>query len=123
VQAGEGLSRGALHSIFVEEDAVELLASEEHVLDDVEIVREGKVLVDGLDASEAASLGLRMWTGLPLQSISPWSGWWMPATVLVRTDLPAPLSPQRAVTCPAGRSRLTSNSACTAPKCLLMPSA
>src|SRR5450759_1817760 len=40
---------------------------------------------------------------------------------LVRTDLPAPLSPQRAVTCPAGRSRSTPYRAWTAPKCLLMP--
>src|SRR5450756_671536 len=40
---------------------------------------------------------------------------------LVRTDLPAPLSPHSAVTCPAGRSRSTPDSAWTAPKCLLIP--
>src|SRR5688572_13495746 len=41
--------------------------------------------------------------------------------VLTRTDLPAPLSPRRAVTWPAGTSRSTPASASTAPKCFLMP--
>src|ERR1700732_3298678 len=36
----------------------------------------------------------------------------------VSTDFPAPLSPHRPVTWPAGRSRLTWYSACTGPKCL-----
>src|SRR5262245_34808946 len=45
----------------------------------------------------------------------------MPAMHLVSTDFPAPLSPQRPVTCPAGRSRSTSVSACTGPKCLSRP--
>src|SRR3954447_3178048 len=40
---------------------------------------------------------------------------------LMSTDLPAPLSPARAVTWPAGTSRLTSASACTGPKFLSMP--
>src|SRR5438094_3158068 len=40
---------------------------------------------------------------------------------LVKTDLPAPLSPHRAVILPAGRSRSTPYSACTAPKCLSTP--
>src|SRR6266480_7749316 len=47
----------------------------------------------------------------------------MPAMHLVRTDFPAPLSPQRAVTCPAYRSRSTFVSACTGPKCLSTPRA
>src|SRR6267143_6673262 len=42
----------------------------------------------------------------------------MPATHLVSTVLPAPLSPHSAVTFPAGRSRSTWYSACTGPKCL-----
>src|SRR6266852_5519904 len=42
----------------------------------------------------------------------------MPAMHLVRTVLPAPLSPQSAVTFPYGRSRSTWYSACTGPKCL-----
>src|SRR5215211_2867483 len=37
------------------------------------------------------------------------------------TDFPAPLSPARAVTWPAGTSRLTSTSARTGPKLLLTP--
>src|SRR5450756_274723 len=45
----------------------------------------------------------------------------MPAMHLVSTDFPAPLSPQRAVTCALGRSRSTPCRAWTAPKCLLMP--
>src|SRR5216684_956637 len=40
---------------------------------------------------------------------------------LVRTDLPAPLSPARAVTWPAGRSRSTAYRAWTAPKCFSRP--
>src|SRR5438046_6028538 len=40
---------------------------------------------------------------------------------LVKTDLPAPLSPHRAVILPAGRARSTPYSACTAPKCLSTP--
>src|SRR2546421_2320933 len=42
----------------------------------------------------------------------------MPATHLVSTVLPAPLSPHSAVTWPDGRSRLTWYRACTGPKCL-----
>src|SRR5215831_21104033 len=45
----------------------------------------------------------------------------MPATHLVSTDFPAPLSPQSAVTCPSGRSRSTADRACTGPKCLSRP--
>src|SRR5262245_5382152 len=39
----------------------------------------------------------------------------------VSTDFPAPLSPQRPVTWPAGRSRFTPYRACTGPKCLSIP--
>src|SRR5690348_7574616 len=41
--------------------------------------------------------------------------------VLIKTDLPAPLSPARAVTWPAGTSRSMSTNARTAPKLLLTP--
>src|SRR6476469_2744150 len=41
--------------------------------------------------------------------------------VLMSTDLPAPLSPARAVTWPAGTSRSTSTRARTGPKLLLTP--
>src|SRR5664279_6000073 len=45
----------------------------------------------------------------------------MPATALISVDLPAPLSPTRAVICPFGMSRSTSLRACTAPKLLVRP--
>src|SRR5713101_1047601 len=62
-----------------------------------------------------------MVTGRPSQENCPWSGALIPAMVLIRTDFPAPLSPARAVTWPAGTSRSTLTSAWTAPKLLLMP--
>src|SRR5437588_5074626 len=69
----------------------------------------------------AASLGVRTCTGSPSHNIWPPSGEWMPAMHLMSTDLPAPLSPARAVTWPPGTSRFMSTSACTAPKFLSMP--
>src|SRR5258708_15508318 len=45
----------------------------------------------------------------------------MPAMVLISVDLPAPLSPTRAVTWPAGMSRSMPVSACTGPKVLETP--
>ena len=48
--------------------------------------------------SAAAALGERMCTGPPFHRISPPSGAWIPAMVLMSTDLPAPLSPTSAVT-------------------------
>src|SRR5438046_3409641 len=45
----------------------------------------------------------------------------MPATHLIRTDLPAPLSPASAVTCPAGISRSTDVRACTGPNRFVTP--
>src|SRR3954454_17799138 len=45
----------------------------------------------------------------------------MPAIPLMRVDLPAPLSPTRAVTCPAQASRFTPLSTCTAPKLFWIP--
>ena len=98
------------------------LAAEEHVLDDVEVVGQGQVLVDGLDPERGRVLrdadvdrpalpeDLAL-VGLVDPGDASWSG----------TDLPAPLSPHSAVTWPAGRSRSTSYSAWTAPKCLPMP--
>src|SRR5690348_16895062 len=66
--------------------------------------------------SPAASRGDRIRTGFPFQRIWPRSGGWMPAMHLIVTDLPAPLSPIRAVTWPAGISKFTSESAWTGPK-------
>src|SRR5438034_3172500 len=69
----------------------------------------------------AASRGVLMWTGFPSHEIWPLSGAWIPAIHLISTDLPAPLSPASAVTCPDGTSRSTPTSACTGPKFLLIP--
>ncbi len=41
--------------------------------------------------------------------------------VLISVNLPAPLSPMSAVTCPAEMSRSTPLSACTGPKFFVMP--
>ena len=49
VEAREGLRRCALHAVLVEQGAAQAFAAEEHVLDDVQVVREGQVLVDRLD--------------------------------------------------------------------------
>src|ERR1700728_4151513 len=68
-----------------------------------------------------ASLGEWMCTGLPFQISSPLDGCQIPAMVLISVDLPAPLSPTRAVTSPFGMSRLMSVRACTGPKLLLTP--
>src|SRR5215211_2444626 len=46
----------------------------------------------------------------------------MPAMILTRVDLPAPLSPTRATTSPGRTSRSTPSSAWTGPKLLLTPS-
>src|SRR5919201_6088157 len=45
----------------------------------------------------------------------------MPATHLIRVDLPAPLSPTSAITSPSRTSKSTSVSACTERKCLDIP--
>src|SRR5665213_1629355 len=45
----------------------------------------------------------------------------MPDIHFTRVDLPAPLSPIRAVPCPAGTSRSQSCSACTGPKFFDIP--
>ena len=47
----------ALHGILVEQPAAEPLAAQEHVLDDVQVVGEGQVLVDGLDAQAGGVAG------------------------------------------------------------------
>ena len=68
--------------------------------------------------SLAASFGPWTVTGSPSQKIWPSSIWWMPATHLVSTVLPAPLSPTSAMTWPALTWKFTPASAFTAPKLL-----
>src|SRR5436305_11873324 len=62
-----------------------------------------------------------MCTGLPSKSTSPSSNGWMPAIDLISVDLPAPLSPTRAITSPSRTSKSTSFSACTDPNDLETP--
>src|SRR5215218_11030438 len=69
----------------------------------------------------AASLGPWMLTGCPSKRIPPLSIGWMPAMHLISVDLPAPLSPTRAMTSPGDTWKSTSNSAWTAPKLLETP--
>ena len=76
----------------------EQLPAEEHVLHDVQVVAEGQVLVDRLDAEVGGVPGGVEADRVALPRISPLSGSWMPATALMSTDLPAPLSPASAVT-------------------------
>ena len=47
----------------------------------------------------------------PLSSIAPSSGWYTPARIFIRVDLPAPFSPTMACTSPARTSSSTSLSA------------
>jgi hypothetical protein len=94
------------------------LPAEEHVLHDVEVVGEGEILVDRFDSKRGRVPRRPDVNKMALPSdLSPI--WGMDPGD--RTDLPAPLSPTSAVTCPAGTSRSTLTSACTAPKFLSMP--
>src|ERR1039457_1309842 len=68
-----------------------------------------------------ASFGPCRGTRVPFQSSSPLVGSQIPAMVLIRVDLPAPLSPTRAVTLPMGMSRSMSERAFTGPKLLPTP--
>ena len=59
-------ARASLHLGLVERvQRLELLAPEEHVLDDVEVVGEGEVLVDDLDAEVRGLARVVDVTGLP----------------------------------------------------------
>src|SRR5215213_1157910 len=63
----------------------------------------------------AASFGPWIDTGEPSKRISPSSTGWIPAMHLISVDLPAPLSPTRAMTSPAATRKSTWYSAWTAP--------
>src|SRR5215212_8773730 len=62
-----------------------------------------------------------MCTGCPSKRTSPLSTGWMPAMHLMSVDLPAPLSPTRAMTSPGATWKSTSKRACTAPKLFETP--
>src|SRR2546421_12814022 len=49
-QARERLRGGPLHAVLVQQSGAQALASKEHVLDDVQVVRQRQVLIDRLDA-------------------------------------------------------------------------
>src|SRR5262245_24682272 len=70
-----------------------------------------------------ASAGEAKWILVPSKVIAPLSGASTPLMILIRVDLPAPLSPTRPVISPAAISIETSLSATTAPKLLLIASA
>src|SRR5439155_18691674 len=55
-QTCQGVRGCPLHAVLVEEHAADPLAPEKHVLNDVEVVGEGKILVDGLDTERGRVL-------------------------------------------------------------------
>src|SRR5215213_10718554 len=71
--------------------------------------------------SRAASFGPWMCTGEPSNRTSPSSAGWIPAMHLMSVDLPAPLSPTRAMTSPAATRKSTWYSAWTAPNRFEIP--
>src|SRR5215470_8892053 len=71
--------------------------------------------------SLAASFGPWMCTSCPSNRIRPLSAAWVPATHLIRVDLPAPLSPTSAITSPERTSKSTPRNASTDPKLLKIP--
>src|SRR6185369_5703102 len=70
--------------------------------------------------SAAASCGELSTAGWPSNSTSPESYNWTPASPLISVDLPAPLSPTRALTLPGWTSMSTPLSTSTGPKLLRM---
>ena len=70
-QAREGLARPRAPCVLVQQPRARPLPAEEHVLDDVEVVGEREVLVDGLDPERGRVAGLRMWTGGPPRGSRP----------------------------------------------------
>src|SRR3954471_16283498 len=61
-------------------------------------------------------------TTSPLTISRPSLGFWKPEMILIRVDLPAPLSPSSPSTSPLPRRRSMLRSAVTGPKCLATPS-
>ena len=71
--------------------------------------------------SPCAARGVGMRTVSPNRAIAPASGGLSPLMILTRVDLPAPFSPSRAWTSPAGMASETSRKAIVAPNALLRP--
>ena len=68
-----------------------------------------------------AAIGERRVTSSPRQRMVPVSGWWAPASTLIRVDFPAPFWPSRQCTSPAWTSRSTPSRARTPGNDLVMP--
>ena len=97
------LGRLGLHHRLLEplEDVVRL-AAEVHVLDDVEVVAEREILVDDLDPELRGVLRAVDVNDLAVEDdVAAVRRRGCPATHLISVDLPAPLSPTRAITSPA----------------------
>ena len=99
----------------------DLLATEEEVLHDVEVVAQRQVLVDGGDAKIHGVVGARDLHLVALEPDLPVVGRMDAGDGLHQRRLPAPLSPTRATTSPGRTSKSTSLSAWTGPKLLLTP--
>ena len=87
------------------------LASEEHVLDDVEVVAQREILVDGLDPERGRVTRRADAHRLALPQDLAGVGRVDPGDALDQHRLAAPLSPASAVIWPAGMSRSISTSA------------
>ena len=98
-----------------------LLAAQEHVVVDGQLVDQREVLEDGVDR-RGRGRRRRSWarSPRPCSHIDPLSCFWKPQRILISVDLPAPLSPSRPSTSPLRRCRLTSRSATVGPKRLAM---
>ena len=118
---GLGLHRALPQEAEAEQVAVQL-APHEEVGDGVDIGAQAEVLVDRFDTQRLGVRRAREANRAPSNQIRPADGSSEPETILIRVDLPAPLSPSRPTTSPARTSRLTPSSATTGPKCLVMPS-
>ena len=82
------------------------LAAHEHVLRHREVGEQGGLLVDDGDArrrgAAAGADSVVSWP--PIRSV-PLSGWWTPARIFTRVDLPAPFSPDEGVGLARRRAR------------------
>ena len=104
-ERAQQLDRRLLHADLVEHGspAGSTLLAEEEVGDDVEVVAQREVLVDGRDArAPVASCGSGDVDRCPaVESCLPGPAGLTPAIALISVDLPAPLSPTSATTSPA----------------------
>ena len=102
--------------------AARLLVAEEDVLGDATARRPGRAPGRSWRCRGAcAAIGVDSGPARPARGSSPSSGWWAPASTLIRVDLPAPFWPSRQCTSPGATSRSTPSSARTPGNSLTMP--